>query len=111
MEICRKAVKRKSPKAAPAPKPANKFLMWSVVITSAAVLVLLSMLARDILAQLRQLGGSGGAASTRLLTGLFVVMCFAGFVAAGFWGALKAALRNPARDTREKNLQSNNPDS
>lgn len=95
-------MKRKSPKAAPVPKPANKFLMWSVVITSAAVLVLLSMLARDILAQLRQLGGTGGAASTRLLTGLFVVMCFAGFVAAGFWVALKNALRRSRRDAEEK---------
>jgi hypothetical protein len=74
------------------PKPANKVLMWAVVVTAAAALILLMILARDILGQLRQLGGSGGAASTRLLTGLFVVMCFAGFVVAGLWAAVKRAL-------------------
>jgi hypothetical protein len=49
-------------------------------------------LARDILQQLSALGEKGGASSTRLLTGLFVVMCFAGFVAAALWAALKKAL-------------------
>lgn len=76
----------------PAPKPVGKLMMWAVVVTALAALVLLLMLARDILAQLRLLGGTGGAASTRLLTGLFVVMCFAGFVAAGLWKALRKVL-------------------
>lgn len=84
--------KKKDAKPAENPKPASKLLMWAVVATAGAALVLLMVLARDILAQMRQLGGSGGAASTRLLTGLFVVMCFAGFVAAGLWAALKKAL-------------------
>ena len=66
--------------------------MWIVVATAVAALVLLLQLARDILGQLDDLGEQGGAASTRLLTGLFVVMCFAGFVAAALWAALKKAL-------------------
>jgi small neutral amino acid transporter SnatA (MarC family) len=86
-----KKSKRREP-AAPNAKPVSKVMMWAVVVTAAAALILLMILARDILAQMRLLGGSGGAASTRLLTGLFVVMCFAGFVAAGLWAALKKAL-------------------
>jgi hypothetical protein len=66
--------------------------MWFVVATCAIVIVLLMRLARDILAQLQALGGSGGASSTRLLTGLFVAMCLAGFTAAALWAALKKAL-------------------
>ena len=85
------AVKKKKSQHEPA-KPVNKVLMWSVVATAVAALVLLMILARDILDQMKQLGGSGGASSTRLLTGLFVVMCFAGFVAAGLWAALKKVL-------------------
>jgi hypothetical protein len=66
--------------------------MWFVVLTCVAVLVLLMRFARDLLSQLELLGGQGGAASTRLLTGLFVVMCLGGFTAAATWAALKKAL-------------------
>ena len=86
--------KKRAEKSSPsdAPTPAGKVLMWLVVATCVAALVLLMFLARDILEQLQDLRGQGGAASTRLLTGLFVVMCFAGFVAAGLWSALKKIL-------------------
>jgi hypothetical protein len=66
--------------------------MWFVVVTAVGALVLLLQLARDILGQLQDLGEQGGASSTRLLTGLFVVMCLAGFVAAALWAALKKGL-------------------
>ena len=79
---------RKSPE----PAPPGRALRWAVAITCIAALALLMRLARDILAQLQALGGSGGAASARLLTGLFVVMCFGGFVAAGLWATLKQIL-------------------
>lgn len=78
--------------------PAGKVLMWAVVVTCVVVLGLLMQLARDILGQLETLGGQGGAASTRLLTGLFVVMCLGGFTAAACWAAAKKAL---GRDRRE----------
>lgn len=67
-------------------------MLWLVVATCVVVIVLLMRLARDILAQLQTLGGSGGASSTRLLTGLFVAMCLAGFTVAALWAALKKAL-------------------
>ncbi len=84
--------RRRHRQAPPAAKPAGKALMWAVVLTCALVTVLLLRLARDILAQLQALGGSGGANSTRLLTGLFVAMCLAGFTVAALWAALKKAL-------------------
>jgi hypothetical protein len=84
----------------PAASPLGRVLMWAVVITALAALVLLMFLARDILAQLDELGGKGGAASTRLLTGLFVVMCFAGFVAAALWAALKKVLGREGKKER-----------
>lgn len=67
------------------PAPASKALRWAVAVTCVAALALLMRLARDILAQIEALGGTGGAGTMRLLTGLFVVMCLAGFVAAGLW--------------------------
>lgn len=73
------------------PKPASKILMWAVVVTASAATVLLLRLAHDILDQIRVLGEQGGSASARLITGLFVVMCFAGFTAAALWAALKRA--------------------
>lgn len=76
----------------PAPTPIGKALMWLVVVTCVVVLFLLMQLARDLLGQLELLGGQGGAASTRLLTGLFVVMCLGGFTAAATWAALKKVL-------------------
>lgn len=85
-----KQKRRNNPPAPPA--PTSKPLKWFVAATATAALVLLMVLARDILGQLKDLGSQGGAASTRLLTGLFVVMCFAGFVAAALWAALKKAL-------------------
>lgn len=92
--------KKRTGKTSPtaAPSPAGKVLMWLVVATCVAALVLLMFLARDLLGQLQDLGGQGGATSTRLLTGLFVVMCFAGFVAAALWAALKKIL---GRDEKE----------
>ncbi len=72
--------------------PVGQVLMWVVVATCVAVLVLLMTMAREILAELQTLGDSGGARSTRLLTGLFVVMCLAGFTAAALWAAAKKAL-------------------
>lgn len=80
------------------PSPIGKAFMWLVVATCVAVLLVLMWYARGILSQLRLAGANAGA-STRLLTGLFVVMTFGGFVAAALWAALKKALR---RD-REKN--------
>lgn len=84
--------------------PPNKAVYWAVALTAAAALVLLLVLARDILGQLKQTGGHGGASSTRLLTGLFVVMCFAGFTAAALWSVGKKLLgKNPppaAKDRR-----------
>lgn len=77
--------------------PANQVLLWAVVATAVAALVLLMFLARDILGQLQDLKGEGSSASTRLLTGLFVVMCFAGFVAAALWAALKKVLGRDAK--------------
>lgn len=74
------------------PQPPNRWLMWLVVATAGVVMVLLLWLARSILAELDALGGQGGAASTRLLTGLFVVMCLAGFTAAALWAAFKRAI-------------------
>lgn len=88
---------RRDQSAQAAPSPVGKALMWLVVVTAATALVLLMFLARDILAQLQELGGQGGATSTRLLTGLFVVMCFGGFVAAALWAALKKALGRDAK--------------
>ncbi len=91
---------RKRPASPPppaAPTPAGKVLMWVVVATCVAVMFLLMKMAREILAELKTLGGTGGAQSTRLLTGLFVVMCLAGFTAAAWWAALKKAL---GRDKR-----------
>lgn len=76
-----RASKSTTPEAAGPGKP----MLWAVAVTCLAVIVMLMRLARDIIAQLQALGGTGGAASTRLLTGLFVVMCLAGFVAAGLW--------------------------
>ena len=73
-------------------KAVSRPLMWLVVLTATVVLVLLLQLARDLLEQLKLLGGQGGAASTRLLTGLFVVMCLAGFVAAALWASVRKAL-------------------
>lgn len=70
----------------------GKALMWFVVLTCAVALGLLMWLARDILQQMSALGEQGGAAATRLLTGLFVTMCFAGFVAAALWAAVRKAL-------------------
>lgn len=67
------------------PAPASKPLRWAVAVTCVAAIVLLMRLARDILAQIEAQGGTGGAGTLRLLTGLFVVMCLAGFVAAGLW--------------------------
>lgn len=79
-----------SRRRSPAPPAAGGVLVRAAVaVTCAAALGLLLWLARDILAQLRGLGGAGGAASTRLLTGLFVVMCLAGFVAAALWAAVR----------------------
>ncbi|MDP2138489.1 MAG: hypothetical protein Q8J74_11625 [Candidatus Didemnitutus sp.] len=72
-----------------APQATSKVLMWAVVVTAAAATVLLLRLAHDILDQIRVLGELGGNASARLITGLFVVMCFAGFTAAALWAALK----------------------
>lgn len=71
--------------------PVGKAFMWFVVATCVAVLVVLMWYARGILGQLRLAGDNAGA-STRLLTGLFVVMTFGGFVAAALWAALKKAL-------------------
>lgn len=71
--------------------PLGKAFMWFVVATCVAVLVVLMWYARGILGQLRLAGDNAGA-STRLLTGLFVVMTFGGFVAAALWAALKRAL-------------------
>ena len=89
--------RRRRPPAPPPPRPAlGGVLRLLVVVTCAAALGLLLWLARDILAQLRGLGGQGGAASTRLLTGLFVVMCLAGFVAAALWTAVRG--RRPGTD-------------
>lgn len=65
--------------------PTSKALRWAVTVTCIAALVLLMRLARDILTQIEAQGGTGGASTLRLLTGLFVVMCLAGFVAAGLW--------------------------
>ncbi|MBA4138709.1 MAG: hypothetical protein C0518_15495 [Opitutus sp.] len=79
-------------RAAPVSAPPAKWLMWIVVATCVVVIVLLMRLARDILAQLQSLGGTGGASSTRLLTGLFVAMLLAGFTIAALWAALKRAL-------------------
>lgn len=79
---------KKARPAAPAAKPVSKAALWAVSLTGLAALAMLMVLARDILAQLRLTGGSGGASSTRLLTGLFVVMCFAGFVGAALWKVL-----------------------
>ena len=84
--------------AASAPTPLGKALMWLVVLTCVTALGLLMWLARDILQQLSLVGEEGAAVSTRLLTGLFVTMCFAGFVAAALWAALKKAL---GRDERK----------
>lgn len=67
------------------PAPAGNALRWAVAVTCVAAIALLMRLARDILAQIEALGGTGGAGAMRLLTGLFVVMCLAGFVAAGLW--------------------------
>lgn len=88
------------PAGGPAAKatPLGKAFMWFVVVTCVAVLLVLIWYARGILAQLKLVGESAGA-STRLLTGLFVVMTFGGFVAAALWAALKKAL---GRD-REQN--------
>lgn len=82
---------RKRPAAA-APAPAGKALRWAVAVTCVAAIVLLMRLARDILAQIEALGGTGGAGTLRLLTGLFVVMCLAGFVAAGLWKVARSLL-------------------
>lgn len=79
---------KKVRKTAPPAKPASKVALWAVSLTGLAALAMLMVLARDILAQLRLTGGGGGSASTRLLTGLFVVMCFAGFVGAALWKVL-----------------------
>ncbi len=79
-----------SEQSAEAP-PLGKAFMWFVVATCVAVLVVLMWYARGILGQLRLAGDNAGA-STRLLTGLFVVMTFGGFVAAALWAALKKAL-------------------
>jgi hypothetical protein len=87
---------RRRPSAPPPAPPAfGGLLRLLVVVTCAAALGMLLWLARDILAQLRALGDAGGAASTRLLTGLFVVMCLAGFVAAALWAAVR---KRPAKD-------------
>ncbi len=85
---------RKRPASPPpaAPTPVGKVFMWIVVATCVAVMYLLMKMAREILAELKTLGGTGGAQSTRLLTGLFVVMCLGGFTAAAWWAALKKAL-------------------
>jgi len=83
--------------ANPPGKPVSRPLMWLVVLTATVVLVLLLQLARDLLEQLKLLGGQGGAASTRLLTGLFVVMCLAGFVAAALWAAVRKAFGRGAK--------------
>ncbi len=89
---------KRRPKPTP-PKPPNRLLMSLVVLTAATALVLLLLLARNILAELNALGGEGGSASTRLLTGLFVVMCLAGFTATALWTALKRAF---GRTPKEK---------
>lgn len=73
-------------------------MLWAVAITCLAVLVLLMRLARDILAQIETLGGNGGAAALRLQTGLFVVMCFAGFVTAGLWKVGRKLLGRDKKD-------------
>jgi len=83
-ESARKKKLKLDASVAPADTP-TKSMLWLVAITCLAVMVVLMRLARDILAQIQALGGSGGAGSLRLLTGLFVVMCLAGFVAAGLW--------------------------
>lgn len=77
--------KKRTASAGPAPASPGKPMYWAVALTCVAALVLLMRLARDILAQLQAQAPAGGAGSTRLLTGLFVVMCLAGFVAAGLW--------------------------
>jgi len=86
--------KSRAPKksAGEIPAPASKPLRWAVAVTCVAAIVLLMRLARDILAQIEALGGTGGAGTLRLLTGLFVVMCLAGFVAAGLWKAARSLL-------------------
>ena len=84
-------MKTKTPPPPPAPSPLGRAFMWFVVLTCAFALGLLMWLARDILQQLSSAEQSG-ASGTRLLTGLFVVMAFAGFVAAALWAALKKAL-------------------
>lgn len=90
----KKARRDDPPAGAP---PVGKVLMWVVVATCVAVLALLLKMAREILAELETLGGAGGAPSTRLLTGLFVVMCLAGFTAAALWAAVKKALKRGAK--------------
>lgn len=85
-----KRTKRNTDAETPA-TPAGKALWWCVVFTCVAALVLLMWLARDILGQLTGATEKSSVESTRLLTGLFVVMCFAGFVAAALWAALKKA--------------------
>lgn len=92
---------RRRPSAPPpAPPVFGGVLRVLVVVTCAAALALLLWLARDILAQLRALGDAGGAASTRLLTGLFVVMCLAGFVAAALWAAVRKRPKDGAPPRR-----------
>ncbi|MDP1578737.1 MAG: hypothetical protein Q8M02_00565 [Candidatus Didemnitutus sp.] len=88
---------KRRPKPIPE-KPVKWWLSGAVVLTAAAALVLLLLLARNLLAELNALGGQGGSASTRLLTGLFVVMCLAGFTATALWTALKRVWNRPPKE-------------
>lgn len=99
-----KTKRKQRPAGEPAAEasPLSKAFMWFVVVTCAAVLLVLIWYARGILAQLKLVGDSAGA-STRLLTGLFVVMTFGGFVAAALWAALKKALGRESEKSGGKN--------
>lgn len=83
---------KKKPAQSAASSAPDKPMLWAVAGTCAAVLIVLMKLARDILTQIQAQGGTGGAGTLRLLTGLFVVMCLAGFVAAGLWKVGRALL-------------------
>lgn len=78
----------KKPRSAPIPPP-NRPLLWAVVATAVAAEYFLVRAAWGMFLELQRQTATANDAATRLLAGLFVLMCLGGFVGAAGWAAFR----------------------
>lgn len=73
---------------APTPPP-NKPLLWAVVVTAVAAEYFLIRTTWRLFLDLQRQTASANDTATRLLAGMFVMMCLGGFVGAAGWTAFR----------------------